>query len=210
MRARDLTGQKFASLTAVKRVAGAEKSTWLCSCDCGRTLEVRQGNLASGNSKSCGCRVPDVARGWVRTPEYTAFRNAKNRCERPQDVRFPLYGGRGIQFKFEDMAAFIAAVGPRPSAGHSLDRINPDGHYEAGNVRWATRAVQARNKSDSLLVKIDGVTRPLKDWCDQYGQPYKRVWERMRDGATALEALTRPPKRWGSHDETFVQVEALA
>lgn len=34
---------------------------------------------------------------------------------------------------------------------HSLDRINPDGNYEPGNVRWATKAVQASNKSGRYI-----------------------------------------------------------
>ena len=32
--------------------------------------------------------------GMYGTPEYMAFRNAKNRCERPSDARYHRYGGR--------------------------------------------------------------------------------------------------------------------
>jgi hypothetical protein len=46
----------------------------------------------------------------------------------------------------DDVWAFVADVGERPSAKHSLDRVNPDGNYEPGNVRWATAAEQLSNR----------------------------------------------------------------
>jgi regulator of sirC expression with transglutaminase-like and TPR domain len=42
--------------------------------------------------------------------------------------------------------AFLAYIGPRPSPQHSVDRINVNGHYEPGNVRWATHSEQAKNR----------------------------------------------------------------
>lgn len=73
----------------------------------------------------------------------------KARCSNPNATRYNSYGGRGIRVCTEwvnDFAAFLAHIGPRPSARHSLDRINVNGHYEPGNVRWATVLEQARDK----------------------------------------------------------------
>ena len=47
----------------------------------------------------------------------------------------------GSSSDLADFASFIEAVGPRPSTDHSLDRIDNNGHYEAGNVKWSTRAM---------------------------------------------------------------------
>lgn len=60
------------------------------------------------------------------------------------------YGGRGIRVHPEwirDPFAFYAALedlGPCPE-GHSFDRIDNDGHYEPGNVRWADKSTQRTN-----------------------------------------------------------------
>lgn len=80
------------------------------------------------------------------TPEYRAYQHAKDRCRNPNNNRWAIYGGRGIEFRFDSFKEFYGAVGERPSHAHSLDRIDTDGHYERGNLRWATRSEQAFNR----------------------------------------------------------------
>ncbi|SMF86025.1 hypothetical protein [Streptomyces sp. Amel2xC10] len=71
------------------------------------------------------------------------------RCENPNCAAYPGYGGRGIKVYPEwraDFAAFLRDVGHRPSPELTLDRIDNDGNYEPGNVRWATRLEQVHNR----------------------------------------------------------------
>lgn len=85
----------------------------------------------------------------VRHPEYTAWCSAKQRCTNPRNPAWRDYGGRGIRMTPEwvdSFAAFIAHIGPKPSPEYTLDRIDNDGHYEPGNVRWTTRKEQTRNR----------------------------------------------------------------
>lgn len=54
---KDLTGQRFGKLVAVKIVDRNVSSgkQWLCHCDCGNDIIVSARALLSGNTKSCGC-----------------------------------------------------------------------------------------------------------------------------------------------------------
>jgi len=88
------------------------------------------------------------------SPEYRSWTNAKQRTTDPNIPQWKDYGGRGIRMAGEwlhDFAAFFAHIGPRP-AGTSIDRIDNDGNYEPGNVRWATRSEQMRNQRRRKVV----------------------------------------------------------
>jgi hypothetical protein len=76
-----------------------------------------------------------------------------NRCYTPSAPNYHLYGGRGItvceQWRGKDgFPQFYADLGKRPK-GCSLDRIDSDGNYEPGNVRWATAKEQSNNRRDT-------------------------------------------------------------
>ena len=76
--------------------------------------------------------------------------SAKQRCTNPNGRAYVNYGGRGIEFRFDSVEQasdwVIGNIGYRPSKEYSIDRIDVSGHYEAGNLRWATRVEQANNK----------------------------------------------------------------
>lgn len=52
---KDLTGQKFGKLTALKRLTEHHPIKWLCQCDCGNQTIVNSHDLVSKNTSSCGC-----------------------------------------------------------------------------------------------------------------------------------------------------------
>ena len=87
----------------------------------------------------------------VGIPAYRSYRNAKARC-RNNSGDYHLYAGRGIKFLFESYEQFFAELGPRPK-GMSLDRIDNNGHYEPGNVRWATPEQQIANSRNEGRIR---------------------------------------------------------
>jgi hypothetical protein len=73
----------------------------------------------------------------------------KQRCYNPNHHAWKNYGARGIivcQEWLDSFLAFYDHVGHPPSPAHTIDRMNNDGNYEPGNVRWATRTEQVHNR----------------------------------------------------------------
>jgi hypothetical protein len=85
--------------------------------------------------------------GMRRTVEYKTWIGMRQRCRNPRNKNFRNYGGHGIKVCFKSFEEFYTEVGPKPSPDHSIDRF-PDnnGHYEKGNIRWATWSQQNANK----------------------------------------------------------------
>ena len=131
----------------------------LCKCGCGEDAGVwprthtNRGEIR-GNPRRYihghTARTASVTHGMSQGKEYQSWQHAKNRCTNPNYNGWARYGGRGIKFLFTSFEQFFAELGLRPE-GKSLDRYpNNDGHYEPGNVRWATRKEQRENQRRKL------------------------------------------------------------
>lgn len=77
------------------------------------------------------------------------WNDMNKRCNNPNSLRYEDYGGRGIENKFKPSDEFIDYVinelqtDPREL---QIDRINNDGHYEKGNIRFITAKENCKNR----------------------------------------------------------------
>lgn len=157
---RDLIKRRYGRLTVdAGPVRNRGRLAWWCLCDCGTMKLIRQDDLRSGKTRSCGCgqrkRIAAIGRlnathGGTRTRLYSIWHGMVQRCEYARHKGYPDYGGRGITVCAEwrrDFAAFRTwAEAHGYAADLTLDRRDPDGHYEPGNYRWASYAEQNANR----------------------------------------------------------------
>ena len=92
------------------------------------------------------------------------YNDARRRCESERCHIYKYYGGRGVQFRFDSFEEFYAELGDKPDPTYSLDRIDNNGHYEAGNVRWASKSDQVKNRREYDKPWLDGNTHNAKNY----------------------------------------------
>jgi hypothetical protein len=155
---RDITGEKFNRLLVLKFSHRVKtRRFFLCKCDCGSETIGRVDQIISGHKRSCGCVLQEREPGNLkhgmnksgnRAPEYGVWCKMLQRCNNPNDPKYPDYGGRGIKIckRWRNFIHFFKDMGFRPSKNYSLGRINNDGNYQPKNCRWETAKQQANNR----------------------------------------------------------------
>jgi hypothetical protein len=99
----------------------------------------------------------------------TAYKHLVSRCYDKSNPDFARYGGRGIRVYEDWLDTTGGGKGHPPTLGclrfqvwvlenlgerplnQTLDRIESDGNYEPGNLRWATPAIQSSNRGTYLV-----------------------------------------------------------
>jgi len=179
-------------------------------CDCGKECVKLASAVRTGRTKSCGCLarsgLSNLRHGKRHNRVYNVWCNMKARCSNKQHPAYQNYGGRGIGVasEWQSFENFLQDVGEPPSPKHTLDRINNNGHYEPGNVRWTSRAVQSRNNRSNILVTIGDTTKCLHDWCDDYQISPGSVYRRLANGEDIVSAIVRPK------DSRFLKTKVAA
>lgn len=82
----DLSGKRYGYLLVIKQSERKNnRPTWLCKCDCGTEIIVKEVYLKTGETRSCGCLK--------RLQEEENLRNAYNN-KRVNGVVKPLFKGK--------------------------------------------------------------------------------------------------------------------
>ena len=135
-----------------------------CQCECGWEGCVLADNLLAGKSTRCS----ECAKKKASSTRWKKFKDICpddylracllnrlsaiiHRCRNPKDIHYADYGGRGItvaQEWVDDRGAFLRYIKTLDGWDNldlEIDRINNDGGYEKGNIRFVTRGENLRN-----------------------------------------------------------------
>ena len=164
--------------------------------------------------------MPAKTHGSSCTPEYAIWCAMKARCRNPKSPAYPRYGGRGIQVCdrwMESFEAFVKDMGWRPNPQYLLDRIDNDGNYEPGNVRWATLKQSNRNRRNAHLLTHNGQTRTVAGWAEVLGVSRQLIISRLNKGWSVERTLTEKQnftnnwkRRWATHEGQSLPVSEWA
>lgn len=130
-------------------------------------------------------------------PEYQCWIGIIQRCYDPASTVYEYYGERGVFMAEEwrhDFQKFFEHVGHRPSADHQLDRIKNEKGYVPGNVRWATRKEQCRNRRSNRFLTGGGQTLLLIEWAERLKCSHTTIVNRIKRGWSEEAAVTTPVK----------------
>lgn len=193
----NLVGRRFGRLLVVER---DPPHKWVCKCDCGSVVRVFSQNLRRDHTQSCGCIARMVGfavktiHGQTSTPEFHTWSHIRQRCENPSNRRYAYYGGRGITVceRWHSFEMFMEDMGPRPSPGHSIERIDNSKGYEPGNCIWATRSQQMRNTRRTHFITALGEKRSLVEWSQLTGIDSPTIRRRLKLGWSQERAVTAP------------------
>lgn len=156
----EFLNKKFGRYLVLKQALGNHSRSFECQCECGKITIISASILKNNKSKSCQrCNV--LIHGMDGTPTYRSWLSMKKRCTDPKWEGYYRYGGRGITFheSWNNFVNFFKDMGIRPK-GKQLDRINNNGNYEPGNVKWSTPKENSNNRNKRVS-KSDNLTLTL-------------------------------------------------
>jgi hypothetical protein len=119
-----------------------------------------------------------------QSSEYRSWADMKNRCDNSNIKNYEFYGIRGITYceRWNSFDNFLADMGKKPSANHSLGRIDNNGNYEPTNCRWETREQQGNNRRDNVFLECDGQRMTISQWARKVGISRNTLYRRYRLG----------------------------
>lgn len=177
---------------------------WYCQCVCGAIKSVRQDHIVSGRIVSCGCyaREKNTKHGFAGSKVYKVWVHMKDRCFNKNCSEYENYGARGIDIYpewIDSFESFHEYIGDPPTTRHTIERINNNGSYIPGNIKWATYGEQNRNHRRNVILEYDGRKMILEDWARYLGLERHVLESRLKRGWSIERVLTTPFNETKSH-----------
>lgn len=169
-------------------------------CKCGNNKIVYFEDVRRGNVKSCGCIIANYKHGGtaggVQNRIYKISADIITRTTNKNNRAYQYYGKRGIKCRFaniKDVYIYLMSL-PNYSEKMTIDRIDNNGHYEKGNLRWVTRKQNSRNRRNNIIVTYKGKEMTLAEAIEKSGLSSIVVRNRINSKKWSIDRALSEPK----------------
>lgn len=195
IRSKDITGQRFGRLTAIRRNE-SDRKQWFFACDCGVEKSIDGANVRGGDTVSCGCwqsermRAANLQHGASGTKLHVVWMGMVKRCHPETGHRD--YGQRGIRVceRWQRFENFRDDMASSYRDGLTIERCDNEGNYEPPNCRWATAIEQANNRRSSHYIDTSFGRMTVANAVRAFGVNRPKLCYRLRRGLTYGDLLT--------------------
>ena len=176
------------------------RAYWICRCRlCDTEKPISSSSLIRGDStkcRKCATRLSHTME-YSHDPVKIIFKGMKQRCYNPNTHSYKNYGARGITICDEWLnnpnSFYMWAYDNGYSQGLSIERIDVSMGYYPENCKFISKSDQSKNKTNTIMITIDGETKCLADWAKLYNINYNTVRMRIKNyHMNPIEALTKP------------------
>jgi hypothetical protein len=198
----NMEGMRYGRVVAIRECGKSSSGDlkWLFKCDCENEFIANGYHVRTGKVISCQkcsaerVRKASIKHGESNSPEFSIWTGIKSRCYNKSTKAYKNYGGRGITICnrwLESFDNFLSDMGRKPSAKHSIERINNDGNYEPNNCRWVTIEKQANNKRNNRKLTINGITKNMAEWAREHNLSSSAIIFRLRKGLSGEDLIAK-------------------
>lgn len=217
---KNMIGNKYGRLTVLNMAGRTEKWKYFirCKCDCGEICFIEATSVKKLHTTSCGCLHREIsskvnfkhgesASFIGKNKTYTGWQSIKQRCFYTTHSSYCRYGAIGTTmcngYK-ESYLLFRNDIGLPQTEEHTVDRIDPYGHYSCGkckqckdnkwvmNIRWADEETQRYNKKTTLHFNYNGNDITMLDAIKISKIPEKTLRMRISRGWSIDDAINKP------------------
>lgn len=190
-------GQKFNKLTVFEFVYRQKRWMWHCQCDCGGESIAYPNQVIRGKTTSCGCNKSrtfhdmHLKHGMSGTRIYRIWKGMRRRCSDDLTHNHH-YGDRGIKVspEWNDFECFYSwAMISGYTDTMSIERKDPNGNYCPDNCTWIPLVNRNDNTTKTIMVILNGMTKPVGQWADDFGLKRSTVYGKIAKGMGPEEAL---------------------
>lgn len=138
--------------------------------------------------------------GLADHPLHPIWRGMHTRCTNPRRAGYENYGARGIKVceRWQSFTAFLEDMEAAYRPGLTLEREDNDGDYTPNNCRWATRAVQNRNRRSVIWLETPWGRLTLTETAAKVGVTWQTMQRRVR--SWPADQMFMPPTNKGRRE----------